>query len=86
MIELERELQGTYKTIQISESQWEAEMTASATWSYYLGHFPEQAVLPAVAIIDISQFLLSQISPNSEKISKIQDFRIKNPVRPGDKI
>lgn len=81
MINLEKELAGSFILEESGQDIWIFRLEPKPEWTYFTGHFPDQAVLPAVAIIDISHFLISKIQ-HSERIAKVENFRIRNPVLP----
>ncbi|UYL09612.1 hypothetical protein B9G69_003375 [Bdellovibrio sp. SKB1291214] len=86
MIDLAKELSGTYKIRSKSTDAMEVEIQPSPSWSYFAGHFPQLPILPAVAMIDISQYFIQDLEQSKNLLSNISNFRIKNPVAPGDKV
>jgi 3-hydroxymyristoyl/3-hydroxydecanoyl-(acyl carrier protein) dehydratase len=86
MIDIEKELNGTYQVRQRSETLLEVVIEPASTWSYFVGHFPQMPVLPAVAIVDVSQFFIEDLIKSPSALARMTSFRIKNPVQPGDKI
>ncbi|QLY24429.1 hypothetical protein [Bdellovibrio sp. KM01] len=86
MIDLAKELSGTYTIRTISGEALEVEIKPSPTWSYFSGHFPQMPILPAVAMIDISQHFIQEMLQTKNLLSNISSFRIKNPVAPNDKV
>jgi 3-hydroxymyristoyl/3-hydroxydecanoyl-(acyl carrier protein) dehydratase len=53
---------------------------------YYEGHFPDNPVLPAVAIIDFSLIALEKIFNTRYSLRKIQSAKFKKPIFPGSNI
>lgn len=86
MIDIEKELNGTYKLLTHGQDLMEVELQPSGAWSYFLGHFPQMPILPAVAFVDISQFFVQIWRQGPVSLQGMKYFRIKNPVQPGDKI
>lgn len=43
-------------------------------------------ILPAVAMIDISQHFVQEMMQSKNLLTNISSFRIKNPVAPNDKV
>ncbi len=86
MIDLAKELSGTFKIRTKSPEAIEVEIQPSPEWSYFSGHFPQMPVLPAVAMIDISQHFVQEMMQSKNLLSNISSFRIKNPVAPNDKV
>ncbi|QDK46252.1 hypothetical protein DOM22_14310 [Bdellovibrio sp. ZAP7] len=86
MIDLAKELSGTYTIRTKSDEALEVEIKPSPAWPYFSGHFPQMPVLPAVAMIDISQHFVQEMMQSKNLLSNISSFRIKNPVAPNDKV
>jgi 3-hydroxymyristoyl/3-hydroxydecanoyl-(acyl carrier protein) dehydratase len=86
MIDLAKELSGTYQVRKRSEGLLEVEIEPSSKWSYFVGHFPQKPVLPAVAIVDVSQFFIEELLHSESALSRMNSFRLKSPVQPGDKV
>jgi 3-hydroxymyristoyl/3-hydroxydecanoyl-(acyl carrier protein) dehydratase len=86
MIDLAKELSGTYKIRTKSTDAMEVEIQPLPSWSYFAGHFPQMPILPAVAMIDISQYFVQEMEQAKNLLSNISSFRIKNPVVPHDKV
>ncbi|WP_413293194.1 hypothetical protein ACLSU7_17550 [Bdellovibrio sp. HCB185ZH] len=86
MIDLAKELSGTYTIRTKSGEALEVEIQPSPTWPYFSGHFPQMPILPAVAMIDISQHFIQEMIQSKNLLSNISSFRIKNPVSPNDKV
>lgn len=59
---------------------------------YFRGHFPDYPVLPAVAVLDITVFLISEFMnlENQNKsqlhIQKLEQLKIKSGIKPEQKI
>lgn len=64
------------------------ELYPTLEWPYYTGHFPGLPVLPAVALIDISQHLAELYFHGGHKcrLKRIESLRIKASVFPGSKV
>lgn len=65
------------------------QFTVPTTLSYYVGHFPNQPVLPAVAFIDISLYFISEANKIfkgtlQKNYSEIPLLKIEKIVAPGD--
>jgi 3-hydroxymyristoyl/3-hydroxydecanoyl-(acyl carrier protein) dehydratase len=86
MIDVEKELQGSYQIRSREKDLLEVEVQPSVRWTYFNGHFPHAPILPAVAIIDVSQFFIEELWGVPSALSRMKSFRIRNPVQPGDKI
>jgi len=86
MIDLQKELAETYQVRTRSQQKLEVELQPAKTWPYFVGHFPQMPVLPAVAIVDISQYFVENLLGTSVSLVRLMNFRIKNPVQPGDKV
>jgi len=87
MIDLAKELSETFHERSRSSGVLEVEFRPSLKLSYFVGHFPQLPILPAVAIIDISQFFVGHLLRDENTLlSKMTNFRIKTPVQPGDQI
>lgn len=88
MIDLAKELSDTYQEISRSEDFLLFRIRISPQWSYFAGHFPLLPVLPAVALVDISQYFAEKLlSPvGNYALTKVMHFRIKNPVLPEEEI
>ncbi len=88
MINLSQELKDTYFECARTQDRIEVNIIISAQWTYFLGHFPSSPVLPAVAILDISQYFVEKLLRSSagHTLSEVVSFRIKNPVTPLEKI
>lgn len=85
MIDLAQELADSFQEISCSESAREVEFKPSAELSYFAGHFPQMAVLPAVGIVDISQFFLGPLLENPrQRLTTLKHLRIKAPISPGE--
>jgi hypothetical protein len=55
--------------------------------SYFEGHFPSEAVLPAVGIVDATVELLRQaLGDPMLELTSIKSAKFSQPIRPGDKI
>jgi 3-hydroxymyristoyl/3-hydroxydecanoyl-(acyl carrier protein) dehydratase len=87
MIDLEKEMANTYKILKQSEQMLQVELNVPPSWTYFVGHFPQGPLLPAVAIIDMSQYLIGTyllVSGGAPlSLRRLSNFRIKNPVHPG---
>jgi 3-hydroxymyristoyl/3-hydroxydecanoyl-(acyl carrier protein) dehydratase len=86
MIDLAKELSGTYTIRTKSTDAIEVEIQPSPAWPYFSGHFPQMPILPAVAMIDISQHFVQEMMQSKNLLSYISSFRIKNPVAPNDRV
>lgn len=53
---------------------------------YYEGHFPGQAILPGVAVLDASLELTRRAWDRSLKLRKVISMKFSSTVRPGMKI
>jgi 3-hydroxymyristoyl/3-hydroxydecanoyl-(acyl carrier protein) dehydratase len=64
-----------------------AELTIPIHWPEFPGHFPEEPVLPAVSIIDLSICLISQVDSqaNLQKLA-IEKSRFVGRVSPGQEV
>ena len=60
----------------------------SPHWTFFLGHFPSMPVLPAVAIIDISQYFVEKLlnSKQNYTLSEVPSLRVRNLISPGEQI
>ena len=88
MIDLEQHLNHSFSHIENSGHQTRGLFVPSADLPYFLGHFPDFPVLPAVAILDVSayfikKFLLENIN---HSIQKLEYLKLKIPVHPNTKI
>ena len=86
MIDLEKELKGTYEIISGPADQSPhliLKLKPLSSWSYFHGHFPAQPILPAVGIADISRYFVENyFFKSSRSLKKISQFRIRTPVQP----
>lgn len=86
MIDLQAELKGSYE-VKKGDTSFEVRILTSEQWTYFHGHFPNSAVLPAVAILDISHYFLeTYILKEKQKLKKLESFRVKSPVLPNQNI
>ena len=87
-MDLAKELLKTYQVKSQSENSLEVLLQVSPHWAYFLGHFPSMPVLPAVAIIDISQYFAEKIldSKHNYTLSQIPSLRVRNMISPGDQV
>jgi 3-hydroxymyristoyl/3-hydroxydecanoyl-(acyl carrier protein) dehydratase len=84
MINIEDELKNCFSLIESeNESHFVYKILIPKEFRFFHGHFPNSPVLPAVGIIDVTQFLLNQFYKskifNFPEISKV---KIKSPVLP----
>ncbi len=89
MIDLANELSKTYEIRVKSEDLMEVYLQIPSQGSYFAGHFPKFPVLPAIAIIDISQYFAEKLLEKnsvSYALSQVTKLRIKNPISPSNKI
>lgn len=100
MINLEDELKNCFSLIEPktqiqSEFQEHASRQTAVDYrivipkelSFFHGHFPNSPVLPAVGMIDITQFLLTQFyKPKTLSFPEISKVKIKSPVLPNTPI
>jgi 3-hydroxymyristoyl/3-hydroxydecanoyl-(acyl carrier protein) dehydratase len=86
MIDLSKELSGSFFERDVSPPLVvRAEFNLPAGLTYLRGHFPQMAVLPAVAIADISWFFLQR--RNLElKLGEVRRMKIKRPILPGQRL
>jgi 3-hydroxymyristoyl/3-hydroxydecanoyl-(acyl carrier protein) dehydratase len=89
MIDLGKELSEAFVIHQDSDQNQEGtlkiDLRIPATLSYFAGHFPQQAILPAVAIIDISHFFAQHLV-GAFLIHRIEKFRVKTPIGSGEDV
>jgi 3-hydroxymyristoyl/3-hydroxydecanoyl-(acyl carrier protein) dehydratase len=63
--------------------QWQADPSLR----YFEGHFPQNPVLPAVAIIDVSLEQARLVSQNASlQITRIKNCKFTQPILPGTQI
>ncbi|MFZ3231639.1 MAG: hypothetical protein WA160_15630 [Pseudobdellovibrio sp.] len=88
MINLESELAQTFLIQKNRPNELEILITIPKKFSYFLGHFPDFPVLPAVALIDITSYLIKNLILNQPDlyIKKIGLLKIKAAVKPGDQV
>jgi 3-hydroxymyristoyl/3-hydroxydecanoyl-(acyl carrier protein) dehydratase len=86
MIDLSKELSGSFFEREVHPPKIvSAELNLPATLTFLRGHFPQMAVLPAVAIADISWFFLQWRNPEL-KLSEVRRMKIKRPILPGQRL
>lgn len=88
MIDLQQELAETITLEKISDTQFSGVFTPPTNLSYFVGHFPDFPVLPAIALVDINAYFVKNLilrQPNLS-IKKIDCLKIKSPVGPQQKI
>lgn len=82
MIDLSAELKGSYEITSTAEP-FTFKIIPTTNWSYFHGHFPGMAILPAVGIVDISRYFIeTYIQKEKNTLKKIGFFKIKTPVLP----
>ncbi len=95
MIQINDELKNSYSMITSTELNPIPadvvcfQLNVPKALSYYVGHFPNQPILPAVAFIDISLYFVSKASPifnvvTPKNYSEIPLLKIEKIVAPGD--
>lgn len=62
-----------------------ARLLISENLPYFLGHFPNNPVLPAVAIIDISHYFIAQYFCNNP-YTEISHLKVKSKISPQTRI
>ena len=79
VVNLEKELSSSYTILQNSVT-----LRLPPELSFFSGHFPENPILPAVAFVDISHFLIQKIFPDfkDSAIKKINVLKIKTSLAP----
>jgi 3-hydroxymyristoyl/3-hydroxydecanoyl-(acyl carrier protein) dehydratase len=88
VIDLETELKNTFSVSQTAENNFDIQLSLPKSLSYFVGHFPQLPILPAVGMIDLSVFLTRSIKPdlNQKHLQKIKYLKIKSPLGPDQKI
>lgn len=86
MINLEHELINTYTNRQIDENHQIIEWLVPDRLTYFEGHFPGQPVLPAVALIDISEFFIRKTMTANAVLSAVPLAKIKAAISKNDKV
>lgn len=86
MINLEHELANTYTNRQIDEHTIIINWTVPEHLSYFEGHFPGQPVLPAVALIDISEFFIKKSMQKNTSLTVVPLAKIKAAISKNDLI
>lgn len=82
MIDLSAELKGSYEIASKAEP-FTFKITPTPNWSYFHGHFPGMAILPAVGLIDISRYFIeTYIQKEKTILKKVGFFKIKTPILP----
>ncbi len=91
MIDLVQEISLSFSSDQIQDplTSLPALTLVNSSWtvpkelSYFYGHFPDNPILPAVAIIDISIELLSRAFSKSFDLTSIKSAKFTGLVIPG---
>jgi 3-hydroxymyristoyl/3-hydroxydecanoyl-(acyl carrier protein) dehydratase len=88
MIDLQNELAETISLENISETQFIGIFTPPKNLSYFIGHFPDFPVLPAIALVDINAYIVKNLILFNLNLSikKIDCLKIKSPIGPLQKI
>lgn len=84
MIDLEKELAGSYKILEQTQTGLTVELALPQKLSYFEGHFPQRPILPAVGILDITGYFLSKYLKVGSEIRKVVGCKIRQPMGPGD--
>jgi 3-hydroxyacyl-[acyl-carrier-protein] dehydratase len=60
----------------------------SSSEHYFTGHFPDEAIMPGVIIISVMAQAARLLfgADNAPRMTKIQKFRFKKSVKPGDQL
>ncbi len=70
-----------------SPQTFKAQLWVDEAYPAFKGHFPENPVLPAVSIIDLSLRLLAQWEPQLSLTDfRIEKTRFKSMIHPGQKV
>lgn len=70
-----------------SEDSFEIHWTVPASLPYFDGHFPNNPVMPAVAIVDASLEFVKQCSDNNQlTIDKIISCKFVGPIAPNTEL
>ncbi len=92
MIQLSKELANCFSLMTaepiVKENEFSYRLIIPKDLTYFKGHFPDFPVLPAVALIDITTFLVRThvvSNPNLE-LRKVDYFKIKRAVEPGQTV
>ncbi len=86
MIPLNKEILNSFKSLKTEqENRVQFELKIPESLSCFSGHFPGQPVLPAVALIDLSHFFITQAFPkiHSAALKSLPYLKIKSNVVPG---
>lgn len=85
MMDLSKELQGTFHIVQTVSDRHEISLRVSENWSYFLGHFPHLPILPAVAVVDFTQFFVNECY-GKNCMAKVQNMRLKQSIHPRENL
>lgn len=81
MIQLEKELQNHFSLLSAQPQEQVFELNLPKNLTYFQGHFPGFPVLPAVAFVDISAFLIFTVTQKKpESLKKIKYLKMKKPL------
>lgn len=87
MLQLEKELENQFSLLSQQPTEQVFELNLPGQLTYFQGHFPGFPVLPAVAFIDISAFLIQKITDRTpESFKKITHIKLKKPLAPSTKV
>ena len=84
MLDLEIELKNTFSVRTAGEDQFDFLLTLPKNFPFFIGHFPQFSVLPAVGLIDVSLFLVRDQFPHfkTKYLQKIKCLKIKASLGP----
>ncbi|HRO67090.1 MAG TPA: hypothetical protein PL182_05965 [Pseudobdellovibrionaceae bacterium] len=86
MMDVRREIAGHFGLLETRGATSVFEVFLPETLSYFEGHFPETPILPAVGLIDLTQFFISLILNEPDLIlASVQSFRVRQPAFAGER-
>lgn len=81
MMDVRQEITGHFRLLETQGTTSVFEVFLPETLSYFEGHFPETPILPAVGLIDLTQFFLSVALKKPElSLVSVQSFRVRQPA------
>lgn len=88
MIDLQSELAQSFVYQKTETANLEVQMQIPSGLTYFVGHFPDFPVLPAVALIDITSYLIKTLLLEKPELSikKIIHLKLKAAVKPKEKV
>jgi 3-hydroxymyristoyl/3-hydroxydecanoyl-(acyl carrier protein) dehydratase len=86
MINLETTFQFSIPTFSAQADGFELNWSVPANLSYFEGHFPNQPMLPAIAVFDANLFALEKYLGRAIQIKKLVSAKFSAPIAPNTQI